>query len=105
MTGRCTRISEVCARQKAISQSAPFDRHHRREEPAMDEIKRQVGRAHRRLVFQQVLCVVGWSLFATLLIAAIGLAVPRIWVLAVDQQAWDWSWIGGGVGAGLLMAG
>jgi len=71
----------------------------------MDEIKRQVGRAHRRLVFQQFLFVVGWSLFATLLIAAIGLAVPRIWVLAVDQQAWDWSWIGGGVGAGLLMAG
>ncbi|MCI0357585.1 MAG: hypothetical protein L0211_03755 [Planctomycetaceae bacterium] len=71
----------------------------------MDEIKRQVGRAHRRLVFQQFLYVVGWSLFATLLIAAIGLAVPRIWVLAVDRQVWDWSWIGGGVGAGLLVAG
>jgi len=71
----------------------------------MDEIKRQVGRAHRRLVFQQFLFVVGWSLFATLLIAAIGLAVPRIWVMAVDQQAWDLSWIGGGIAAGLVMAG
>jgi hypothetical protein len=71
----------------------------------MDEIKRQVGRAHRRLVFQQFLFVVGWSLFATLLIAAVGLAVPRIWVLAVDQQAWDLSWVGGGIAAGFLMAG
>jgi uncharacterized protein YunC (DUF1805 family) len=71
----------------------------------MDEIKRQVGRAHRRLVFQQFLFVVGWSLFATLLVAAIGLAVPRIWVMAVDQQAWDMSWIGGGIAAGFVMAG
>jgi hypothetical protein len=70
----------------------------------MEEIKRQVGRAHRRLVFQQFLYVVGWSLFATLLFAVIGLAVPRIWVIAVDQNAWDWSWIGGGIGAGLLAA-
>src|SRR5688500_5123025 len=71
----------------------------------MEEIKRQVGRAHRRLVFQQFLRVVGWSLFATLLIAAIGLAVPRIWALPLQRQIWDWSWIGGGITAGLVMAG
>ena len=71
----------------------------------MEEIKRQVGRAHRRLVFQQFLRVMGWSLFATLLIAVIGLAVPRIWVLAVDRSIWDWSWIGGGIVAGFLVAG
>src|SRR5262249_17435993 len=45
-----------------------------------------------------------WSLFTTLLLAAIGLAIPRIWVLSVDQQIWDWSWIGGGIAAGLAMA-
>jgi hypothetical protein len=71
----------------------------------MDEIKRQVGRAHRRLVIQQFLFVMGWSLFATLLVAVIGLAIPRIWVLAVDQQVWDWSWIGGGIAAGFVVAG
>jgi hypothetical protein len=71
----------------------------------MDEITRQVGRAHRRLVFQQFLFVVGWSLFATLLIATIGLAVPRIWALQLDRQIWDLSWIGGGVAAGFLVAG
>src|SRR5262245_58382756 len=70
----------------------------------MEEIKRQVGRARRRLVLAQFLRVFGWSLFATLLIAAIGLAIPRLWVLSLNQQVWDWSWIGGGIGIGLLMA-
>jgi hypothetical protein len=70
----------------------------------MEEIKRQVGRAQRRLVMQQFWRVFGWSLFVTLLLAAIGLAIPRIWVLNVDPQVWDWSWIGGGVGVGILMA-
>ena len=70
----------------------------------MEEIKRQVGRAQRRLVLQQFFTVCGWSLFASLLIAAIGLAIPRLWVLNVNAQAWDWSWIGGGLAAGLLLA-
>src|SRR3954468_10209325 len=70
----------------------------------MEDIKRQVGRAQRRLVLQQFWRVFGWSLFATLLLATVGLAIPRIWVLNIDQQAWDWSWIGGGIGAGLLVA-
>ena len=71
----------------------------------MEEIKRQVGRAHRRLVLEQFLRVIGWSLFATLAVAAIGLAVPRLWIINVQQQAWDWSWIGGGIAAGFLVAG
>src|SRR4029453_10901232 len=70
----------------------------------MEEIKRQVGRAQRRLVLEQFLRVFGWSLFASLLIAVIGLAIPRIWALNIQQQIWDWSWIGGGLGAGLVMA-
>jgi hypothetical protein len=70
----------------------------------MEEIKRQVVRAQRRLVFSQFLRVLGWSLFTSLLIAAIGLAIPRLWVLNVQPQVWDWSWIGGGIGVGLLMA-
>jgi hypothetical protein len=71
----------------------------------MEEIKRQVGRAQRRLLLEQFLHVFGWSLFATLLLAAIGLAVPRVWALNVQPQVWDWSWIGGGLAAGFLMAG
>lgn len=70
----------------------------------MEEIKRQVSRARRRLVLEQLLRVVGWSLFASLLIAAIGMAIPRIWVLAIDRQAWDIGWIAGGAAVGLLIA-
>ena len=70
----------------------------------MEEIKRQVGRAQRRLVLQQFFTVFGWSLFATLLVATIGLAIPRLAVVDVPQQTWDWSWIGGGLAAGLAVA-
>src|SRR5687768_17614580 len=73
---------------------------------AMEEIKRQVNRAHRRLVLQQFLTIVAWSLFATLLVGAIGLTIPKIWVLSgIDREAWMWSWIGGSIAAGLLVAG
>jgi hypothetical protein len=72
----------------------------------MEEIKRQVKRARRRMVLQQFLTIVGWSLFATLLVGAIGLAIPKIWVLTgIDREAWKWTWIGGSIASGLLMAG
>ncbi len=71
----------------------------------MEEIKRQVSRARRRLMLQQFLRVIGWSLFASLLVAAIGLAVPRIWVLPVEARVWDLGWVAGGAILGLIMAG
>jgi len=72
----------------------------------MEEIKRQVMRAQQRLVLEQFWRVCGWSLFSALVIAAIGLAIPRIWVLsAIEQRVWDASWVGGGIAVGLLMAG
>lgn len=71
----------------------------------MEEIKRQVSRAQRRLVLQQFLRVIGWSLFVSLLVAAVGLAIPRIWALPVVTQTWDVSWIAGGALLGLLIAG
>src|SRR5688500_1656563 len=70
----------------------------------MEEIKRQVSRAQRRMIFQQFLVVIAWSLFATLLVAAVGLGIPKLWVIAVDPQIWLWSWTGGALGAGLLVA-
>jgi len=70
----------------------------------MDQIKLQVTRARRRLVLQQFLRVIGWSLFTALLVAAIGLGVPKIWILPVQQNVWMWSWIGGAIGLGLLVA-
>ncbi len=72
----------------------------------MEEIKRQVKRARRRMVLQQFLTIVAWSLFASLLVGAIGLAIPKIWALSgIDREAWKWTWIGGSIATGLLMAG
>jgi hypothetical protein len=72
----------------------------------MEEIKRQVNRAQRRLVLEQFLTIVAWSLFASLLVGVIGLAIPKIWpLMGVDREAWMWSWIAGSAAAGLLVAG
>src|SRR5215218_9915184 len=72
---------------------------------AMEEIKRQVQRAQQRLVLEQFWRAFGWSLFCALVIAAIGLAIPRMWVLStIEQRAWDMSWIGGGIAVGMLVA-
>ena len=76
----------------------------------MDEIKRQVSRARRRMVFAQFLRIAPWALFATLLLTAIGIAIPKIWVLPATateaaKQIWLWSWVGGGVGLGFIIAG
>src|SRR5262245_52540507 len=70
----------------------------------MDLIRRQVAQAHRRLVLQQFLAILPWCLFVTLLIAAIGIAIPKLWVLPIKQQVWMWSWLGGALGIGILTA-
>lgn len=70
----------------------------------MEKIKHQVAIARRRMVTGKFVTVVTWSMFAVLLIAAIGLAIPKIWVLNVDPVAWMWSWIGGALGLGLVIA-
>lgn len=70
----------------------------------MDEIKRQVKRAQWRLNFNQFLTMVSWSLFATLLVGVVGLAIPKLWVLPVDSEIWQWSWIAGSAAVGLIVA-
>ena len=75
----------------------------------MNEISKQVTRARRRLLIGKFFRIFCWSCFAGLLIAAIGLAVPKIWHLSflgetVSESNWMWSWIGGGCLFGLLTA-
>lgn len=75
----------------------------------MDELTRQVSRARRRMTLQQFLRLAPWCLFATLLIAAIGVAIPKIWALPQTStdagwRVWLWCWSGGGIAAGLLLA-
>ncbi len=71
----------------------------------MEEIKRQVKSARRRLILQQFLSVVPWTLFATLLLAFCAIGATKIWHVDLDQSIWTWSWIGGSVGVGVLIAG
>jgi hypothetical protein len=56
------------------------------------------------MVTQQFLRIIAWSLSIALLIAVLGLAISKIWVLQVDMSLWAWSWIGGSLVAGLLAA-
>ena len=76
----------------------------------MDEINRQVRQARRRMVTRRFLKVFAWSLFAGMLVAVIGLAIPKIWHLpfltTVDHhEAWMAAWLIGGGVLSLIVAG
>jgi hypothetical protein len=70
----------------------------------VDRIKHHVAVARRRLIAAQFLEIIAWSLSATLLVTAVGLAVPKIWALPLDSAVWNWSWVAGGLAAGVLIA-
>lgn len=70
----------------------------------MEELKKQVMRAHRRLSLQRFLTVLSWSLFLTLLLAAGAIAVPKIWALSIDAQTWQITWLTGAIAVGSLIA-
>ena len=75
----------------------------------MNEIVRQVARARWRLNLEQFLRLAPWTMFAALLVACVGLAVPKFVFLpatATDAgwQLWLASWTGGSAVAGLLAA-
>ncbi|MFZ5832208.1 MAG: hypothetical protein ACOY3P_19155, partial [Planctomycetota bacterium] len=66
----------------------------------MDELKRQVRRAHRRLETQRFLGILGWCWFAAMCVAAILIAFGKFRPLGVA----DWVWPVAGVVAGLVVA-
>ena len=70
----------------------------------MEALKRVVHRAYWRMAMQRFLQVAAWSLFAALLVGAVGLAIPKIWAIPVDGQVWLWSWVGGSFAIGLIGA-
>lgn len=71
----------------------------------MEEIRRQVTTARRRLILQQFLVVVPWTLFGTLLLAFCAIGATKLWPVNVDTTIWTWSWIGGAFVAGVFSAG
>ncbi len=70
----------------------------------MEELRSQVGRARRRLALHQFLATVVWWLFGALLVAVLGIAASKIWVMSVDKTVWLWSWFGGAAFAGVAGA-
>ncbi len=69
----------------------------------MDTLRKQVGRAHRRIVFQRFLGILCWCWFATLLVAAAGIAISKYWPEQMAAVA-DWHWISGALATGLVAA-
>jgi hypothetical protein len=67
----------------------------------VDAIHQQVARAQRRLFVQRFLGLFGWVMSVALAVGAAGYATSKFWVLAVDPDAWFWSWVGGSVVVGL----
>lgn len=70
----------------------------------MDELNKQVRRAHNRLTRQRFKHVLIWALFVGFIIAAIACLAPKVWPMQVDQSTWMWSWLGGTAVASLVVA-
>jgi len=75
----------------------------------MNEINRQVTRAQQRLIMGRFFRILGWTVFVALFIAAIAVAVPKIWYLDIGNDGllgnWNALWIGGAIGLSILFTG
>ncbi len=76
----------------------------------MNDVNRQVTKARRRLNFHSFVHVLSWALFAGLVVAVIGLLVPKIWYLSFletqqHHDAWTAGWVIGGCVLSLIVAG
>ncbi|HEV3417642.1 MAG TPA: hypothetical protein VG056_12535 [Pirellulales bacterium] len=71
----------------------------------MDTLRKQVARARRRLILGRLFAALAWSWTGSFFVAAIAIAVSKVWPLGIDGWAWSAGWIGGAVFAGLLFAG
>jgi len=75
----------------------------------MDEINKAVKAARKRVMWNHFLRIIAWTLLATLLLIAIGIAVPKLWHLPFldDPEAanfWTAGWTIGGAVVGLMLA-
>src|SRR4051812_47809392 len=70
----------------------------------MDQLRKQVARARRRLIIEQFLGRLVWCLLGALSIAAIAIAVPRATVIEGLSTNWDYGWLIGGFVAAIVVA-
>ena len=76
----------------------------------MNDVNREVSRARRRLNLHRFVHLGAWALFIGLIIAAIGLLVPKIWYLPFletqqHHDFWMAGWLIGGGVLSLIVAG
>jgi len=70
----------------------------------MDQLRKQVARARRRLIIEQFLVRLVWCLLAALSLTAVAIAAPRVVVIERLPANWDFGWLLGGFGAAVLGA-
>lgn len=69
----------------------------------MDHIRKQSKTARRRLTVERFLRFLPWTMGVAALVAVVGLVMPKIVALQVDNTVWFASWLGGGAALGLLV--
>ncbi|MCA9134002.1 MAG: hypothetical protein KDA45_12635 [Planctomycetales bacterium] len=69
----------------------------------MDQIRKQVRIARRRLTTARFLDFLPWTLSIALLLALLGLALPKLMYMAVEPAWWFSSWLIGGALLALLI--
>src|SRR5690349_3601971 len=68
----------------------------------MDQLHKQVAQARRRLITEQFLVRLVWSLVAALAVTAVAVAIPRIIAIGSLPEKWDMGWLIGSTSAALL---
>lgn len=68
----------------------------------MDQVRKQVARARRRLIIEQFLGRLIWCLLGALTLAAIAIAAPRVAVIKSLPTNWDRIWSIGGFAAAIV---
>jgi hypothetical protein len=66
----------------------------------MEELRKQVRRAQRRLAVQRFVGLVGWCWFVTLAVAALLILIDRFRPLGVTP----WAWVAAAIGLGIVAA-
>src|SRR3990170_4129230 len=70
----------------------------------MDELRKQVALARRRLVLEQFLGRLVRCLFVTLIVALIAVAVPKLFVIPGLPSYWATAWLVGALAIGFAAA-
>ena len=68
----------------------------------MDELKKQVGRAHSRLTWQRFVALLVRMLFAAFVVTLVAAAIPKLRPLPIDGQTWSWSWFIGSAAVAVI---